>query len=241
MSTNEENTSVATQPSAVQQASSLLDVIARVAMDPRADVEKLERLLAMQERVIADQRKQAFMAAMGRVAPKLPEIGRHGESHHGKYARLEDIDRAVRPIISEEGLSMSFDSEEVPPNKVKVMCRLSHADGYSETKAITLAIDKSGSKNDAQAVLSTIAYGRRGLTKMFFNLIEAGEDLDGNNPALINEEQAREINTLIVDTKSNMAKFLKLIAGTERIEDIPARDFKRVINALEEKQRGMKK
>lgn len=228
-----------TRVATVPQATNLLSVIAQAVADPRCDVAKMEKLLDMHQRIVDEQRKTAFMAAMARVAVKLPEIGKHGTSHHGKYARLEDIDKAIRPIISEEGLSLSFDSQPIE-GKVRVTCKLSHADGHSETKQIDLPLDNSGSKNGAQSVISTVSYGRRALTKMFFNLVEAGEDTDANTDEPITEEQARDIRTLLKDTHSNEAKFLELIAGAPRIEDISARDFKRVVNALETKRRNQK-
>jgi len=46
---------------------SVLDVIDRAARDPSVDVEKLERLLAIQERLLADQRKTAYFAALARL------------------------------------------------------------------------------------------------------------------------------------------------------------------------------
>lgn len=233
---NDKNDSLVLSPPDAPPAENLLAVIAHAVADPRCDVAKMEKLLDMHQRIVTEQRKTAFMAAMARVAVKLPEIGKLGQSHHGKYARLEDIDRAIRPIISEEGLSLSFDSQPID-GKVRVTCKLSHADGHSETKQIDLPLDTSGSKNGAQSVISTVSYGRRALTKMFFNLVEAGEDTDANDPTCITEEQARDIRTMLQDLKSDERNFLDLIAGVSTIEQIPARDHKRIINALETKGR----
>lgn len=222
------------------QASDMLSVILQAVADPRIDADKLTKLLDAQERVSKEQQRVAFAAAMARLTPKLPEIGKHGTSHHGKYARLEDIDRAIRPLIAEEGFSLSFDSGPAEGNKVRVTCKLSHAEGHFETKQIDLPLDTSGSKNGAQSAISTVSYGRRILTKMFFNLIEAGEDTDGNDPSLITDEQVKDLETMLADTKSNVPNFLKLIAGVPELKDIPARDYQRVWNALETKRRGMK-
>lgn len=221
-------------------SANLMHAITRFLEQPNLDPEKMSRLLDVHERILHEQRKTAFMAAMARVTPLLPEIGKHGVSHHGAYSRLEDIDRVIRPIISKEGFSLSFDTLPVDTNKIRIILKVSHAAGHFETKQIDLPLDKSGNKQEVQGVASTIAYGRRLLTKMFFNLIEGGEDLDGNPAALIDQDQAREINTLLVDTKSDKAKFLKLIAGVSSIEEIPARDYKRVMTALQEKQRAQK-
>ncbi len=228
---SDENDKVAIRQEALPQAipaNNLLTMIADAARDPNMNVEKMERLMAMHERLVANQQRTAFMAAMGRLTPKLPEI-----------ARLEDIDRAIRPLIAEEGFSMSFDSIPVD-GKVRVTCKLSHAEGHFETKQIDLPLDNSGSKNGAQSVISTVSYGRRALVKMFFNLIEAGEDTDGNSAEVISADQAIAIRDLIKESGANERNFLELIAGTQSIEEIPARDYKRVMNALETKKRARK-
>jgi hypothetical protein len=229
------------EPAAVAKASDLLGVIAQAVTDPRMDVDKMERLLAMHEKIVFEQHRTAFFAALARLAPKLPEIGKHGQSHHGNYARLEDIDRAIRPLLAEEGFALSFDSQSVDGGKIRVICRLSHTEGHSETKQIDLPVDNSGSKNGAQAAISTVSYGRRSLTKMFFNLIEAGEDDDGNGgSSAISEEQARDLNALMDEVKADRPRFLKYM-GVEKTEDILERDHRKAITALEEKRRGAKK
>lgn len=218
---------------------SLLQVIAHAVSDPRLDVDKLSKLLDVHERIVADQRKTAFMAAMARLTPKLPEIGKHGQSHHGRYARLEDIDRAIRPLIAEEGFSLSFDSGPAEGGKVRVTCRLSHADGHSETKQIDLPLDTSGSKNGAQSVISTVSYGRRALTKMFFNLIEAGEDTDANDLSVITEEQARDMEAKITEVGADKKRFLTYM-GVAATKDILAKDWTKALNAIETKRQAKK-
>ena len=224
---------------------SLLEVIADAVADPRMDVEKMERLLAMHQTIVTEQRKTAFMAAMSRLTPKLPEITQRGRiaftdkagiAQARKYARLEDVDRAIRPLIAGEGFSLSFDTAPLEGQKVRVICRLSHEQGHSEVKQIDLPIDTSGSKNGAQAVASTISYGRRVLTKMFFNLIEHGEDTDGIATGPISKQQIETIQTLIKETGIDERKFLSYMKA-EKIAVIPGSDYQRAINALETKKR----
>ena len=54
--------------------STVLALIERVALDPRADVEKLERMMAMYERLKAKEAELAFNAAKGRILKKLAGI-----------------------------------------------------------------------------------------------------------------------------------------------------------------------
>jgi ERF superfamily len=232
---------------AVPDPTDLLSVIARIAMDPRADVEKLERLLAMQERVMADQRKIAYKAAMNRLQSRLPQIDKYGRGKNSKFAKLEDIDTIVRPLLAEEGFSVDMDEESRTNTTVTFVMTISHREGHEVPKHLTLTID-AAAKNQAGISVrppiqddgSTVSYARRYLLKMHLNLIEKKEDTDGESLKPITADQVLEINTMLVDTKSDKAKFLKLIAGTDSIEAIPARDFRRVMNALEEKRRHQK-
>src|SRR5215469_16849201 len=54
--------------------STVLALIERVALDPRADVEKLERLMAMYKRLKTKEAELAYNAAKGRILKKLAGI-----------------------------------------------------------------------------------------------------------------------------------------------------------------------
>lgn len=247
-----ETTELAVQDKAVAvQPHQLMDVIQQLVNSPNAldKIEVIERMMAMQERLEKKQAEREFIEAMNRLAPLLPEIDKKGrvayEGKNGKegmdrlYARLEDIDRAIRPLYSVEGFSLAWDTQEGPGGKIRVIGKLSHIGGHVENRQLDLPHDPSGSKNGIQAVGSTVKYGRRMLTVMFFNLItkDDPEDTDGRDVSVISEDQAIVIRDLIAETKSNEKNFLQLIAGAESIETIPTRDYKRIVNALETKKR----
>jgi len=240
------DTAVQVRPQqALERPQTLLEVIAKAVADPRIDVDKMAKLLDLQERIVADERRTAFMEALGRLTPKLPAIGKRGVvsipgREDRKYALLEDVDRAIRPILGEEGFSMSFDTEPVD-GKIRVICKLSHKSGHFETKQIDLPPDNSGSKNGAQAIASTIAYGRRILTKMFFNLIEADadNDHDGNNPTKISQEQAKDLEAAIQEVKMDKGRFLVYMHVGD-VRDILVKDLPVALNAIDVKRRGVK-
>lgn len=238
--TIKETTSVA--KTAQVEASGMLEVIARIVSDPHTDIEKIDRLLQMHERITKAQKEAAFMAAKARLAKRLPAIPRNGMSHHGAYSRLEDIDPLIRPLYSEEGFALSFDIDAAPGGStmLRVIAELSHCDGHKETRHVDLPIDNSGSKNGTQAIGSTISYGRRMLTKMHFNLVEAGEDDDGNggnDP--ISKDQLHDLETMIQDAKADKARFLEYMQ-VERLEDIQRKHYKKAITALDAKKKGRK-
>src|SRR3954470_15424654 len=55
-------------------SSTVLELIERVALDPHADVEKLDRIMQMYERLKAKEAELAFNAAKGRILKKLAAI-----------------------------------------------------------------------------------------------------------------------------------------------------------------------
>jgi len=223
-------------------AGSLLDVIARAVMDPAVDVTKMERILAMKERMDADQRKQAFKAAMARLQAKMPQVQKDGRivvkgQERSRYARIEDIDLTVKPLLAEEGFAFSFNTESKDPNNLLISAELSHRDGYSEMKSLLLPIDKSDFRSNVQSIGSTVSYGKRQLIKMHLNLVERGEDDDGQGGSkLITEDQSKDLEAMITEVGADKARFLAYMDANS-IEAILARDLPKAIAALEAKRR----
>ncbi len=229
-----------------QKPESLLEVIARAVADPRMDVEKMSRLLDMHERIMADQRKTAFMAAMSRLQSKLPQIRKDGRivvkgTERSRYARIEDIDVAIRPLLAEEGFAFSFDCKPTDDPKLFMFYgELSHREGYSVMKTFPLPMDKSDYRSDVQSMGSSESYAKRRLIKMHLNIVERGEDdggQGGDKP--ITENQATDLKAMMTDAtiKADTTLFLKFM-GVEKVENILARDLQKAINMLEAKRRS---
>lgn len=164
----------------------LLEVIARAARDPSVDIDKMERLLEMQERVIAREAKTAYAAALAELQPLLPVISERGKilnrqsEVQSTYAFWEDVNEAIRPMLAEHGFSLSFRTGR-DGDQVTVTGVLSHRDGHSEETTLTLPADGSGSKNAVQAVGSSISYAKRYTAFSLLNITTKGEDDDGES------------------------------------------------------------
>lgn len=185
---------------AVQQVAenSLLAVISRVATDPNCDLDKMERLLNMQERVMAKQSEQAFNAAMAAMQAEIPSIAERGTGHNIKYATLEDIVDTVRPIMHKYGFAVSFRVAQAAP-QITVTGVLMHKDGHREETSMMLAADTSGSKNAVQAIGSSVSYGKRYVLSALLNIATRGEDDNGyaatpHTP--VTETQAKQLQGL---------------------------------------------
>ncbi len=229
----------------VRKPQSILEVIARAAANPRVEIQKMQALLTLQMDIEKRQAEVEFNAALARLMPKLPRIEKNGviPDNLGKirsrFARYEDIDRVTRPLLAEEGFSISFRTEEPTPGSVRVIGRLAHCMGHALESSVTVPISAPPKATGTQAVGSSVSYGKRYVVVNMLNIICVGEDTDGQAPpSPITEEQVMNIETLLQDTKSDRAKFLAYVGeGIQKVADILDRDYERAIKALQAKAR----
>ena len=239
-------------------ATAVLAVIERVALDPGADAAKLERIVAMYERLKAREAERAFNAAKGRILKKLAGITivknrpalyqidkgkpQKGSYEAFKYAPLEEIDKHLRPLLLEEDMDLAYSDEPREHGWILIRGRLRHLPGgHFEDSFMPAPLDTSGGKSNVQGVGSTNSYLRRYIACNIFNIVVVGDDDDGNGGAIV-EAQTTTIVDLIKKAKVG-PKFLKYMkaqsieeAGSleTAVATIAARDYRKAISTLEE-------
>ncbi len=104
------------------QPANLLQAIMHVATTPNLNIDTLERLMAMQERMEARQREQVFQSALARLQAEMPLIYKGGTNKHTgtKYARREDVQIVIRPLMEKFGFAFSFNEEDCEGDMKKV-------------------------------------------------------------------------------------------------------------------------
>lgn len=242
---NEPQGPVSTLPVPASEASAILSMIERAARDPAVDITKLSQLMEMRERIEARNAESAFdgaltaaQAAMGRV-----RTDSNNPQTKSRYASYGALDAAMRPIYTQHGFALSFNTENPAPEVVRVTCRVSHRCGHSRTYQIDMPADGKGAKGGdvmtkTHAAGSAVTYGQRYLLKMIFNMA-IGEDDDGNAAAKakprITQEQADTLRDLLEASGKSRAAFLTWVnkaAKAERIEDIPADLYESCVQAI---------
>ena len=168
---------------AVEQTTGLVRMIEQVCLNPNMDVEKLERMLDMQERVLDRQAEQSFQIAMADMQAELPAIERNGEISirgqvQSRFAKFEDINKAVLPILQKHGFSITFETNQ-GQGFVSVIGVLRHKDGHKMSTMLQIPLDTSGSKNAVQAVGSSVSYGKRYVMSALLNITTTDDDDDG--------------------------------------------------------------
>ena len=240
-------------PAVSDYGASLMEVIAKAARDPNVDIDKMERLIALQERVEARDAKLAFVAAKLAMRPHLPSIDMRGRIvirdkndpntiiQETAFARFEDIQFAVEPILMDHGFDLSFRNGLSPDGKVRVTTILTHQGGHAEETYFDLPHDSSGSKNAVQAVGSSTSYAKRYGVLSILNLRVCGEDDDGATaipPVEISVKQYDQLNKLITGTQSDKDAFLNYLRGAKKLaegaelDDLPAEHFDFARDAL---------
>lgn len=239
----------------MSEATALIHMIERVARDVTIPIERIERLIEMRNQAEERAAKRAFDLALSEMQPKLPVVGRMGkievrEKTTGgkrdgeliqstKYALWEDINEAIRPMLSEHGFALSFRSGQAPDGKITVTGILSHREGHREDTTIILMHDSTGSKNSVQAVGSSISYGKRYTAMMLLNITSRGEDDDGKkagDAAKISESQIADLIALAEDVGADKDKFCKFMK-IDSFADLPASRFKQAVDALNAKRK----
>lgn len=229
------NTEVVTQSQTPSQAQSIIAVIERAATNPDVDIEKMERLLAMQERVMDRNAEVAFNAAMNLCQAKCPTVYKDAQNADNKsrYAKLEKVDDAIRPVYTDHGFSLSFGSRSVEGG-VTVTCKVSHRDGHSRDYELTGALDNTGMKGGAtktaiQGLGSSVSYLRRYLTCMIFNVILTDEDNDGQREAaFLSDVQIQILVEKLGGPGPRVSDFCKSV-GLERLQEAAASEFDKLV------------
>jgi hypothetical protein len=205
------------------EADSLLNLIERAARDPNVDIDKMERLFGMRERMQLQGSKTCYLAALSRMEAELPAIERKGTAHNNKrYARFEDFIEAVKPILAKHGFSLTFRIDQTD-TAIKITGVLGHEAGHQETTSLSLPADTSGNKNPVQSWGSSISYGKRYVGMTLLGIATEDEDDDGKaagGSERISSDQVEELRTILMDTGSDLARFYAMFE-IECLEDMP--------------------
>jgi len=217
------------------QEISMLATISRLALDPRCDMDKLERLIKLQDRMEAKSALEAFNAAFAEMQCEMPSVEKRTENTHTKkmYADLDDINYAVRPVMAKFGFGVSFKIVN-QANGVSITGILMHKAGHREETTMILPLDTGAGRSAVQSVGSTTTYGKRYVMCALLN-ITSGDDNDNDgyvepSEQLVTPVQARQLQALL-DKCSDKAKeaFASLHGATS---DVSKAEFDKVLGQL---------
>lgn len=159
-----------------------------VAVQKGADAEQLGKLMDLQLRWEANEKRNAYIEALQKFKANPPDINKTKKvSYKNKdnsettyfHPELDDVVEIVRGALKVHGLTASWRPSDVG-GRITITCVLTHDLGHVEDIA-TLGgpPDTSGGKNSIQAIGSTTTYLQRYTLLAGLGLAAKGLDDDG--------------------------------------------------------------
>lgn len=220
----------------------------QIAVEQNADLDKLTKLMDLQERWEANEARKAFVAAKSAFKADPPRLSKNKHVHFDTqkgvteydHATLDRIADTLSPALSQHGLSYSWETEQLDGGMIRVTCVLTHVLGHSERVALQSGPDQSGGKNNIQAVGSTVTYLQRYTLLAATGMATTDQDDDGAGPVEpISAEQKETLVGLMKEVEADVPKFLKYL-GVSTIDGLAASRFDEAVTALNAKK-GVKK
>lgn len=155
-----------------------------IAVSQGADLDRLERLMDMQQRYEAMESIKAFNQAFSAFKAESVSIVKNvtitdGPLKGKKYADLFCVVAAVTPALSKHGLSISWRLTKDEPTWIEVTATLRHISGHKEEVAMGGAPDTGAAKNAIMARASSISYLERYTMLAITGLSASDIDNDG--------------------------------------------------------------
>lgn len=205
--------------------------------------EYLRELLSVRREWEADEARKAFNHAIAEFQRRAPIIEKADKAYDKQYARMDRIWREIRPLLTELGLSVTWQVCELRDALCHVEGQLRHRDGHGERLVQDIPMPELiKGQNKAQQMGSAATYARRYALCAALGLV-TGDDDDGHaaGGALVTADQVDEIKTLI-DAARGVAGFNERAfygyVGTDDVAMIPASRFADVVAALKRKIGG---
>ena len=154
-----------------------------IATSQGADLDKMQKLMELQERWQANMARQAYVRAMSdfKNEPIVVSKDKTNKQYSSKYTSIGNLVNTVTPFLSKHGLSAEWELDQ--SHGIRVGCKITHCLGHSgETKWMTVPADTSGAKNPLQQIKSSVTYAKISTFEMATGLAsaEANLDDDGN-------------------------------------------------------------
>ncbi len=175
------------------------------AIEQGVSPETMEKFLAMRKELKAEWAKEQFDSAMASFQAECPTIKKDEAVAFGttkyNYASLDKIVEQVKPLLSKNGFSYTFDTKETDTGIV-IYCLVKHTAGHSEKSECTIALDMSTKMNVSQKSGSAMTYGKRYAFCNAFGILTGDKDDD-----------ATSLNTVPDKEDAKVSAVMKGIAG----------------------------
>lgn len=228
---------------AADEMSALQAMLATVTA--QGDIDKVERVLGMLERIKAARALVAWRAAMAAAQAEIGPVVRSAENDDkgNRYAPLEAIVEAITPITKAHGFGLTIQTRNAEAGFIKVLADALHTGGHSERFEydipVETGLDAEGNvrMTAPQTYGTTTTFGRRYATCMIFNVATKSpemRDRDGETkqPAsTVSEAQVTALEAAMRTKDLHPKKFCARFK-VRSVSELPAARFDEAIKAI---------
>ena len=152
-----------------------------LAVQQGADLDKLEKLMDLQDRYEKTEARKAYTRDMTDFKANAPVLIKDKLVKAGnaswRHAELDQVAGKIGEALSRHGFSHRWDIQQT--DKVTVTCTITHVLGHSESVTLSAPPDASGSKAPIQQIASTLSYLERYTILAITGLATGEADTDG--------------------------------------------------------------
>jgi hypothetical protein len=221
-----------------QQPQTLEQVICAIALNPEIDERKLGMIVNLHNQQVDRERERQFETAYAALQRDLPAVlkSRFNDQTKSKYSTLDDIQKAINPVLDKHGFSIRYESPETQPEGMVVAtCVLVFSEnGWKVNNTRAIPVDNIGIKGNANKTAahgtgSAATYARRYALCELLN-INLTEDDDGNaagGEPRVSKLQQRVLLELYEDAPQHAKEYF-----TQRFpdfKDVPVKDYNAVM------------
>ena len=197
--------------------------IIQSSVEKGADISTIEKFIKLQREEEDRQNERGFNSDFSKLQSLMPEISKTGRASFKtkgggnmsyNYDQLSDICNSIKPLLSECGLSFSWQQRQ-ENGIIAVQCTLRHKGGHSINNSMSSSPDSSGQKNAIQQIASTVTYLQRYTLKALLGI--ASNDDDGKASTQLEADKAGASNFA-----SFKASFNANIESKKTIEELTA-------------------
>ena len=123
-------------PAVRDESQGFLSTIERLATNPEVDVDKIQRIMDMQEHILDRNAKQAFNAAMVQAQAEMPVVplDLKNTQTNSRYSSYKIILKYTKPVYTKAGFSVSmYEGDTKKESNIRVCADVMHAEGHTKT------------------------------------------------------------------------------------------------------------
>ena len=191
-----------------------------------ADLDKIEKMLELQERFERNEAKKSYTQAMANFKANPPTIYKDkkvGFDHkkgsgvtNYSHATLGNVTEKINSALAEHGLSAAWKTDQ-GQSGITVTCTITHKLGYSESTSLTAGADNTGKKNSIQAIGSTVTYLQRYTILALTGLATHDQDDDG---AASEQKPERSYHDRLADLKAKDPEAYKMVCEDWQVDSL---------------------